>query len=677
VLMEQGADLIAENGFSGPYAGFSLSADQLAVDGASAAENQNSGFCIDPFDGTATVTNSRAENNVEDGILHIPYFCSLFVNSSGGLTQAADFTAQVSLPNGSMTISNTTANDNPANGVEIISPSLAVTVTTVTAQNNGTGILFNYGEFSGFGDLGATIALDSVVVSYAPAQIDNSLIQGNTDRGIVFEEFLFTLDSLAVSAVPTPTATIANNIICENGAGLVITETLLVAAGDIQAAQSFTSAVVADARGNWWGDDTGPTPPGSSGDTIIKGTGVVSETPWIDTFFTDAAPGPTIPNVPSNVTFRFGDAGETYFLEQGVGNLNEAPIFSISSDNGDIAAAASVDQFLKDTNLSVTVTPTTAGAVKVDVVGPCGLTPSVTIPVAEPSISVSKSPDVQGVPVGGDATFTVTVVNTGGITLTEIAVSDAIAPNCNRTAGDIADLGPGDQDAYTCALTVNNSLVNTATVTAQALVGGEPSGISIGDSDTAAVLVGSLTLTRTVWVDGFNPACQTIDKSLSMVPSGTTVKYCFTVTNTGDYTFTQHSLNDSRLGEIFGGFAHDLPPGASYSNIDAGIAATETVVADISGVTTWTGTLDGPIVEVSPASVAAAPNEAAAAVSRAIVLSQSGDDQDGDGIDDIIEGPGDVNTNGVPDFLEFTPTGEPEEDQPGLPNTLLLPNLNR
>ena len=155
----------------------------------------------------------------------------------------------------------------------------------------------------------------------------------------------------------------------------------------------------------------------------------------------------------------------------------------------------------------------------------------------------------------------------------------ASAPRCS-----IDDLGPGEEDSYTCSLTVNSSLTNTAEVEAQALFDGEGVGSPVTDSDTASVLVGSLTLTRTVWVDGYNPTCQTIDKSLTKVPSGTTVKYCFTVTNTGDYTFTQHSLNDSKLGEIFGGIDHDLGPGATYSNIDAGFAATETIVVNVNRV---------------------------------------------------------------------------------------------
>ncbi len=668
-VTQAGGDVEAESVFGGPYAGFALAADQITVDGASATENQDRGLCLNAYSfGKATVINSNAENNAYDGILYDS------TSSCGGvlvdgLGEEVVVQGAILTP-GSVVISNTTASDNPGNGVEVMNESTVVTISNLTAQANGTGVLLNYEALALKGELVINIPSPT----YMPVRIDNSLIQSNTDSGIAFEEYIFPSAPLTTT-VP---ATIVSNIICENGAGLVVNR--LQPAGEIAPATSPPNITIAtDARGNWWGDKSGPTPPGT-GDTIISGTGVISATPWIDTFFTDTVPSQTIVGIPVEAAFRFGDANGAYFLENGVGNLNESPIFHISSDNGDISAAASIDQFLEDTYLSVMVTPTVTGLVNVNVTGPCGLTPSIAVPVAEPSISVSKSPDLQGVPVGGAAAFTVTIANTGDITLTEIAVTDTLAPSCARTSGAIDDLGPGEQYDYPCTLSpINTSLVNTVQVDAKALVGGEPAGSGVSDSDTASVKVGSLTLTRTVWVDGFNPACQTIDKSLTMVPSGTTVKYCFTVTNSGDYTFTTHSLNDSRLGAIFGGFAHDLPPGASYSNIDAGFPATETVTANITGVTTWTGTLDGPIVELTPVSVAAvAQDQVATTVSRAVALSQTGDDQDNDGIDDITEGYGDVNANGVPDFLEFTPpTGEPEEGQPGLPQTLLLPSLTR
>ncbi len=665
----------AANGLIGPFAGFRLIGAQIAVDGADATANENYGFCLFPFGSAATVVNSTAADNVEDGILQDPDICANLLGSAANFAGAAGIAAvpaEVLTPQfvsfAALAVSNTTSSGNIGAGIHINADYTAMTVTNVTAQNNGTGILIS-----------STIALDAAVVSQIPHQIVNSLIQSNTGSGVAFEEGLYDVFGANAVVAPAATAVITGNVICENGAGLSINQTPIVPTGAIAPAVTlFPSAVVADARGNWWGNAGGPNPPGS-GNAIIRGTGIVSDTPWINTFLASAVPNPTIPGYPTLASFRFADAGQTYFLQEGVGNLNEPPIFTISSDNGVIAAAASINQFLHDSRLRAVVTPTVSGNVKISVAGPCGLNPSLTVPVAAPAVSISKSPDLQGAPQGGSATFTVTVLNTGNIDLTAIAVSDPQAPDCSRTAGVIANLGPGQQSVYSCPVTVNDSFVNTATVTAQALVNNTPSGLPISDSDDATVLAGSLSLTRTVWVDGYNPACQTIDKSLTIVPAGTTVKYCFTVTNTGDYTFTKHSLNDSRLGAIFGNFPHDLPPGASYSNVEAGVPATETITANITGLTTWTGVLADPILALDAVDAAAATagQVVDATATRAIVLSQPGDDQDNDGVDDITEGAGDLNNNDIPDFLDATPTGEEEEEQPGRPDTLLLPNLTR
>jgi hypothetical protein len=665
------ADAMSANGVGGPFAGFRLIADQIAVDGAAAAANENFGFCLAPFDGAATVVNSTASGNVEDGILQDPEICSSVTTSGDFVTDAglaeipADvFTSQfVSMS--SLAISNTTTNGNAGSGIHVNADYAAMTVANVTALNNGTGI-----------QIDSTNAFDAAVVSQPSIQIANSLIQGNAASGVTFAEEVLVQVGGATVATPAPTAVISGNVICENGAGLTIDQFAIVPVGAVEPAISLPSAVVADARGNWWGDDSGPNPPGS-GDDIVNENGVISSTAWINTFPAGAVPNPTIATYPTVATFQFADASKSYFLQEGVGNLNEPPIFTLSSDNGSITAAASISQFLHNSLLKATVTPATPGSVTINVDSPCGLDPSLTVPVAMPAISISKSPDLQGVPKGGAANFNITVKNTGNITLTAIAVADTDAPTCRRTAGVIPNLAPNAESVYGCSLTVDDSMVNEATVTAQALVNNQPSGITISDTDEAEVAIASLALTRTVWVDGYNPACQTIDKSLTKVPAGTTVKYCFTVTNTGDYTFTQHSLNDSRLAQIFGDFPHDLPPGASYSNMDAGLPATETIAVNITGVTTWTATLAGPVTDNGEVSAAAVASAIDATTTRAITLSQPGDDQDDDGVDDIIEGSGDVNDNGIPDFLDSTPTGEEEEEQPDGPNTLLLPNLTR
>ncbi len=66
-------------------------------------------------------------------------------------------------------------------------------------------------------------------------------------------------------------------------------------------------------------------------------------------------------------------------------------------------------------------------------------------------------------------------------------------------------------------------------------------------------------LTKTVGTDP-NICASTHDFSL---PIGTEATYCYRFTNTGDITLTEHTLVDSQLGTILGGFNLRLGPGAS------------------------------------------------------------------------------------------------------------------
>ncbi|HEX6680174.1 MAG TPA: hypothetical protein VF063_05970, partial [Gaiellaceae bacterium] len=106
--------------------------------------------------------------------------------------------------------------------------------------------------------------------------------------------------------------------------------------------------------------------------------------------------------------------------------------------------------------------------------------------VIKPHISISKSPDAQTVLIGQTATFSITVTNDGSSTLTNVVVTDALAPGCARTQVDIpalASMAPGAQVTYTCTLAnVTSSFTNVAVAT-----GTPPVGPNVTAQDTAAV----------------------------------------------------------------------------------------------------------------------------------------------------------------------------------------------
>ncbi len=71
------------------------------------------------------------------------------------------------------------------------------------------------------------------------------------------------------------------------------------------------------------------------------------------------------------------------------------------------------------------------------------------------------------------------------------------------------------------------------------------------------------------------------------VPQGTTVYYCYTVTNTGDTAFGLHTLTDDVLGTIFSGLAYNLAPGASVNTVQAGLSIPYVANANTTNVGTW------------------------------------------------------------------------------------------
>ncbi|GIV79217.1 MAG: hypothetical protein KatS3mg050_3611 [Litorilinea sp.] len=76
------------------------------------------------------------------------------------------------------------------------------------------------------------------------------------------------------------------------------------------------------------------------------------------------------------------------------------------------------------------------------------------------------------------------------------------------------------------------------------------------------------------------------------VPAGTTVYYCYTVTNRGASTLTTHDLEDSQLGTLFTALAYELGPGESISTVDLGQRYSTTVQSTVASLATWSAYSD-------------------------------------------------------------------------------------
>jgi uncharacterized repeat protein (TIGR01451 family) len=81
---------------------------------------------------------------------------------------------------------------------------------------------------------------------------------------------------------------------------------------------------------------------------------------------------------------------------------------------------------------------------------------------------LTKEPPQQQVLTGENAHFTITAENTGNVVLSDVSVSDSLAPDCDRVLGS---LGPGETMAYVCSQTVDSTLTNTASLDATPPVG--------------------------------------------------------------------------------------------------------------------------------------------------------------------------------------------------------------
>jgi hypothetical protein len=94
-----------------------------------------------------------------------------------------------------------------------------------------------------------------------------------------------------------------------------------------------------------------------------------------------------------------------------------------------------------------------------------------------------------------------------------------------------------------------------------------------------------IALTKTVGLD--NTTCAT-SNLLTVGQPSTEVYYCYTVTNTGNITFTNHDLDDDKLGSILSGFPFVLAPGDSTSIFPV----SATITSTITNVATWTAYID-------------------------------------------------------------------------------------
>ena len=184
-------------------------------------------------------------------------------------------------------------------------------------------------------------------------------------------------------------------------------------------------------------------------------------------------------------------------------------------------------------------------------------------PVPHPGINIVKDGPALA-HVGDTVHYTFAVTNVGDVPLTGIVVSD---PRCDA-APTLDSITGGNQDTtldltetwhYSCDHVVTSAdpdpLPNTATVTAA-------QGVSDQSSHSVDIIHPAITIVKTA-----NPTSAAV---------GTTITYTYTVTNSGDVTLTNVSVDDDKLGHI--GDIATLAAGQT-------VTLTKTAVLPAGGVT--------------------------------------------------------------------------------------------
>ncbi len=195
-----------------------------------------------------------------------------------------------------------------------------------------------------------------------------------------------------------------------------------------------------------------------------------------------------------------------------------------------------------------------------------------------PAVVIDKNAangtNTQHVNMGGTAGFEITVTNTGDVALENVAVSDPQLPDCDTV---IAVLNIGESVSYNCEqLDVQGAFINTASVTADPVGGGNP----VGDIDNTNVLLNmpEITVEKTA-TDG---------NEIQLVNPNGTAYFNIMITNSGDVDLVNIVLTDPLspdcdmviaslvIGEVF-------TYTCSIDNVTANFVNTVNVVADPVG----------------------------------------------------------------------------------------------
>jgi len=258
-------------------------------------------------------------------------------------------------------------------------------------------------------------------------------------------------------------------------------------------------------------------------------------------------------------------------------------------------------------------------------------TPStrVVTPPHKPSLATTKSYTLNDANRNGFADedetieFTVTVRNTGNVTLTDVAPNDAMIPTFTPAS---VDLAPGARQAFvgapytvTAADVAAGIVSNTATAT-----GTPPSGPPISSPPATVTVTASdpgILIEKSADLDDSN--------SNGVADVGETIAYSFTVTNTGNVDLSKVTIDDPKVPGITPASA-TIAPGevVIFRADDYTVTEADILAGVLSNTATAVGTLPGgETLESNPSTVTVPPAPVAPAltIDKKAVLEDSND----------------------------------------------------
>ena len=165
-------------------------------------------------------------------------------------------------------------------------------------------------------------------------------------------------------------------------------------------------------------------------------------------------------------------------------------------------------------------------------------------------------------------TWCFTVTNTGDVALTGVTLEDlplgVDEGDLTVLSGSLATMAPGAVTRLYLQVPATADVDNSVTAT-----GTPPLGADVTDTDTASldVIAPAITLDKTVYLgDDGGASCGVDDTEVVEGEAGQAVTWCFTITNTGDSSLSDLTLEDLPLGvdegdvQVASGDLADLAP---------------------------------------------------------------------------------------------------------------------